>query len=112
MKRISAVAAVCALSIAAQDQPGSQRKHLSVATLAGVRPISLSAVEIERGRQYPGIIHLKGRVEIRTPVCLATGANAAQTCDGYFVLRAEEADFHEDTGRIAARGEVEVTHEK
>ena len=58
------------------------------------------------------MIHLKGSVEIRTPVCTESGANHAHTCAGYIVLRAEEADLHEDSGQIDARGKVTVTQEQ
>jgi hypothetical protein len=33
-------------------------------------------------------------------------------CDGYVVLRADTADFHEGTGQIEARGNVTVTREE
>ena len=43
---------------------------------------------------YPSVVHLKGTVEIRT---------------NGFILRADEADYHEDTGEVEARGTVKVT---
>ncbi len=112
MKPLLAAIVTFAFCLAAQDRADTQRKVLSVATLTGVRPISLAAFEIERAAQFPAIVHLKGSVEIRTPICVATGGNNAQSCDGYLVLRAGEADFHEDSGQIDARGEVRLTREK
>ena len=52
------------------------------------------------------------RVEIKTPVCLIVGRNNAHSCAGYIVLRADEADFHENSGQIEGRGNVPVTREK
>ena len=62
--------------------------------------------------QDPSVIHLKGSVEIKTPVCVATGKGNEQLCAGYVILRTDEAEFHEDSGRIEARGNVTVSREK
>ena len=83
----------------AQD---TEQKHLSFASATG-GSISLTADSIERLGDYPGTIRLKGHVEIRTPVCVA------RTCDGYMILRAEEAEFSESTGVISSQGSVRVT---
>ena len=104
--------AVCALGLPAQEYPAGQLKQLSVPTETNVRPVSVAALDIERGLHYPSVIHLKGSVEIKTPVCLATGKGSRQICAGYIILRADEADFHEDSSRIEARGNVTVTREK
>jgi len=69
-------------------------------------------MEIDRGTQYPSVIHLKGNVEIRTPVCVAAGPGTALACAGYVVVRADQADLHEDTGEVEASGNVRVTREK
>ena len=103
--------AACALSLTALEYP-DQPKYLSIPTQTSVRPISLTARRIERGLQYPSIIYLKGEIEIRTPICVRVGPDHAQYCDGYVVLRADEADFHEDSGQVEARGQVTVTREK
>jgi hypothetical protein len=101
---------VCAFTLRAQDP--AQVKHMSVSTMTNARPLLVSALEIERGLPYPAVMHLKGSVEIKTPVCLNAGPNRAQYCDGYIVLRADEADLHEDSGQIDPRGKVTVTREK
>ena len=54
---------------------------------------TLAAFSIQRGALYPSVIQLKGDVEIKR-----TG----------MILRADEADYHEDTGEIEARGNVRV----
>lgn len=100
----------CALAVLAQEYPPDQLKNLSIPTSTSVRPVSVRAQSIERGPNYPSVVHLKGAVEIRTPVC--TGSPARQTCDGYVVLHADEADFHEDSGAVEARGNVKMTREK
>jgi hypothetical protein len=111
MKRFIGALALCALALAAQDQPAGQLKHLSVPTNTSVNPISVTALAIEREGEYPAIIHLNGSVEIKTPVCLKSGQGSALQCDGYVVLHADQADFHEGSGRIDARGNVSVTRE-
>src|SRR5436190_15299054 len=93
----------------AQEYPAGQPKHLSVATLHGKRPVTVKALSIERGLHYGAVIHLKGDVEIQTPVCLPVGKRGALVCEGSMILRADEADLHEDTGEIEARGNVRVT---
>jgi hypothetical protein len=106
-----AVLAVCTLALTAQDYPAGQLKRLSVPTTTNVNPISVAALGIEREGQYPGIIHLKGSVEIKTPVCVKAGQGSALFCDGYVVLHADQADFHEGSGQTEARGNVTVTRE-
>jgi len=109
----SAIAVIALLLMArptrTQDYPAGQMKHLSVATLRGNRPISVQALSIERGMHYGEIIHLKGQVEIKMPFCVATGKGGELVCAGDMVVRADEADLHEDTGEIEARGNVRVT---
>ena len=75
-------------------------------------PLSVAALGIEREGDYPAVIHLKGSVEIKTPVCTKEGQGSALHCDGYVVLRADQADLREDSGQIEAQGNVRVTREK
>ena len=110
MKFAFPLLAVCGVALIAQEYPAGQTKHLSVPTATSVRPVSVQAISVEHGTEYPSVLHLKGSVEIKTPVCI--GGTDRQTCDGYVVLRADEADFHEDSGQIDARGNVRVTREK
>ena len=69
----------------------------------------MAATSIERGTHYPTVIRLTGSVEIKTPVCLPTGKNRALVCDEDMIVQADEAEFHEDTGEIRARGNVQIT---
>jgi lipopolysaccharide assembly outer membrane protein LptD (OstA) len=112
MKRFFVALIVCTLALTAQNQPAAQLKHLSVPTTTNANPISVAALDIEREGLYPAIIHLKGSVEIKTPVCVKAGRDGALNCDGYVVLHADQADFHEDSGQIEARGNVKVTREQ
>ncbi|HYM13108.1 MAG TPA: hypothetical protein VEU62_20375 [Bryobacterales bacterium] len=74
-----------------QEQKIAARKlHLLVTGPGGG---SVSALSIERGVPYPSVIHLKGDVEIRRRG---------------MILRADEADYHEDSGEVGARGHVRV----
>lgn len=90
----------------------SQMKHLVLFPVNGVRPVLVSALNIQRGAEYPSLVELKGDVEIRMRVCVMQGKAAAKksalVCDGETVLRADEAVFHEDTGAIEAQGKVSV----
>ena len=104
MKLCLAALAVCALPLAAQEL-----KHLTVPTTTNAQGISAAAIEVVRDLPYNSIIHLKGSVEIKTPVCVRVGPDNALHCDGSIVLHADEADLNEDSGQIDARGNVTVT---
>jgi lipopolysaccharide assembly outer membrane protein LptD (OstA) len=112
MKLAIAALLLCVLAYAAQDNPSDPRKHISVPTTTNVRPVQAAAAEIERGTEYPSVIHLRGNVEIRTPMCVAAGPGTALSCAGYVVVRADRAEVHEDTGDIEATGNVRITREK
>jgi hypothetical protein len=101
--KILLIVLASAAALGAQDE----RKHLSVPIESSTQPLTVAALEIERGPGYPSVIHLKGDVEIKIPVCVKTGA--AQHCAGETVLRADEMDLHEQTGEIEARGAVRIT---
>jgi hypothetical protein len=96
-----------AVALALSTLAAQEIKHLSVPAVTSPRPLDVSARELP----YDSVIHLKGSVEVKTPVCVRTGPNSAMHCEGYLVLRADEADLHEDTGKIDARGNVTVTRE-
>jgi hypothetical protein len=93
----------------AQQGGAGELKHVMSAPLNALLPASLTALSIERSTQYPGLVRLRGSVEIKTPVCLPIGNNGAPVCDGEMIVRADEADFHEDTGEIQAHGNVRIT---
>jgi hypothetical protein len=86
-----------------------EQMHLTVATLNGLRPITLSADSIERIGPYPSTVQLAGNVRIKSPVCLPVGKNRKAVCDGYTILKADEATFNEASGEVEARGTVIVT---
>jgi hypothetical protein len=104
---------VAILALFCQD---NEPKSLLVPVVNGKRTVTVTALNINRGDRYPGIIQLKGNVEIKTPVCIPAGKKGKTVCAGEMVLRADEAQFHEDSGRIEAQGNVSVTplhyHEK
>ena len=97
------------IAIDAQNYPAGQLKHISVPIASSAQPFAVAAVEIERSVQYPSLIHLKGAVEIRMPICVVTGPGNAQNCAGEIVLHADEADLHEDTGQIEAHAGATIT---
>src|SRR4051794_11271099 len=88
--------------------PGQAQMHLTSAPLSGGRQVTMAADEITRTGDYPSTVHLKGAVEIRTPVCLSATENSKPLCDGQTIVRSDEATFHEDTGQIEAKGSVTV----
>ena len=98
---------VCTLSFLgvalAQDTAG-ELKHVIAPLPHANRNVSRAARSIERGVEYPTVVKLSGSAEIKTPVCVPAGKKGAVTCDGYMVVRADEAVFHEDTGQIEAHG--------
>lgn len=99
-----------ALAVVAQDNPESM-KHLMVSPQSGTAngQATVSARSIERDGGYPAVIRLKGDVEIRTPVCFKAGKSTDETvCYGYTVVRADEAEYDEDTGEVQAHGKVTV----
>ncbi len=74
-----------------QEKAGEQKLHMmATGATGGVR---LAALSIQRGGRFPSVIQLKGEVEIRWRG---------------MILRADEAEYHEDTGEIEARGNVRV----
>ena len=107
--RTSLVALAGVVLLSGQDRYAGGRKHLSVPIESSAQPFVVTAKEIDRGAEYPSVIHLRGDVEIRMPVCVTTGPGAVQRCAGAVVLHADEADLHEQTGQIEARGTVGVT---
>jgi hypothetical protein len=85
-----------------------EQKHMMTVAANGEWPTTLTAFEIERFGQYPSAVHLKGAVEIKSPVCFRVGKSNELQCDGEMILRVDEATFHEDSGQIEARGAITV----
>ena len=83
-------------------------KNLIAAPVNGSRTVSLIALSIEHTLDYPRVISMKGRVEIKAPVCLPLGKKGSSVCDGDMIVHADEAEYHEDTGEIQARGNVQI----
>ena len=52
---------------------GQEQKHILTVAVNGKFPTTLTALDIERVGQYPSAVHLKGAVEIKSPVCLPFG---------------------------------------
>jgi len=104
-----------ALVLFAATLTAQEPKHVTVPTDTNVQPIHVSAREIvrevAREQPYSSVLNLKGGVEIKTPVCIASGRNNAQQCSGYLVFRADEADMNEQSGRIESRGQATLTRE-
>jgi len=103
------------LATGQEKKESPQQKHLPVAVLNSKQSVSVQALDIERGVEYPSVVKLKGNVQIKTPVCLPVGKKGATVCDGYMIVRADEAEFDEKTGEIRPYGNVVITpleHEK
>ncbi len=92
-----------------QETANAELKHIMATAMNGGRGARLSAQNIERGVTYPSVIELRGKVEIKVPVCLPVGKDSALVCDGEMVVTADQAEFYEDTGAIDAHGKVSVT---
>ena len=98
MKLFLSMTVASAIALIAQDRPAPKQ----------VREAGMTAMSIVYDG---GGVRLKGYVEIKQPICVVTGPGNAPICDGYHVLRADQADYHRDTGRIEASGNVRVTRE-
>ena len=109
MKLPAAFACLAFLTLAIGQERNPQLKHLSIPPLNGNRPVSLTALHIERGVEYPSVVTLNGNVEIKTPVCRPADNGWSMDCYGEIVVRADGAKFHEDSGQIEASGHVVVT---
>ena len=86
---ILALACAITMANAGQVNPAAERKYVMMATPEGPN-ISLTATAIQR--QTPKV-QLRGNVEIRTKD---------------MILRADEADYDQNTGEIEARGTVRI----
>src|ERR1700682_3915218 len=74
-----------------------------------VGAMDMQALSIERLATFPGIVHLKGSVEIATKVGV-NGSPFSPPTLMIMVVRSDEADYHEDTGEIEARGYVQMSY--
>lgn len=104
------VSALAFLTLAMGQESVSELKHVIIPQPNGGRGVYLAALNVERGVAYPTVVKLSGNVEIKTPVCMPASKKGANlVCDGYMIVRTDEALFHEDTGQIEAHGNVTVT---
>jgi len=91
-------------------------KHIVVPVEGAAHNMQLTAQSIERiDGNYPSMVRLKGGVEIKSPVCIRPDETQKLVCDGYMIVRADEAEVDEATGRIESHGNVTVIplqHEK
>jgi lipopolysaccharide assembly outer membrane protein LptD (OstA) len=94
----------CQENKTADNKATSPKLHI-MATGAGAR-VSLQADDIERGTSYPSVIRLKGNVEVKTRTVVQQEPLSLMI----MVVHADEADYHEDTGEIEARGNVHVDY--
>ena len=91
-----------------QSSGSSELKHLPAITPAGGWGV-LSAQDIVRTAEYPSTVYLKGNVEIKMQVCLPAVKKRSKVCDGYTILHADSAVYHEGTGQIEAQGNVSLS---
>ena len=93
-------------------QKQSSRLHLRTGTEASNINMAASSIQREdppapRPSPYASVIRLKGDVEIRT-CCVQIASGKKKPRRQYLILRADEADFHQETGEIEARGNVHL----
>ena len=82
--------------------------HMVIGTPQGHR-VELTATSMERdvsNKETQLTLHLKGDVSIRLITCVSSAKE--HVCEGAMVLRADEADYHQDTGEFEARGNVRI----
>src|SRR5262245_58282954 len=85
------------------NRPGEQVQPDGTGPLGSV---TLQADSIQRRPSYPSVIQLKGNVEIKTKTVVQDSPLRLMI----MVVRADEADYHEDTSEIEARGAVHVDY--
>ena len=83
-----------------------QDNMLSLMATGPLGRVTLEADSIKRQPSYPSVIQLKGNVEIKTKTVVQDSPLSLMI----MVVRADEADYHEDTGEIEARGTVRVDY--
>jgi lipopolysaccharide assembly outer membrane protein LptD (OstA) len=81
-------------------QQADEKIHLTTG------PVRLEAASIQREVAFPSVIRLKGQVEIQTKIIAQKNPLALLI----MTVTADEADYHEDTGEIEARGKVRVDY--
>lgn len=67
---------------------------------------NLQADNINRGLHYPSVVELKGNVQIIVKIVAQHNPLSLLIME----VRADEVDYHEDTGEIEARGNVRVRY--
>jgi lipopolysaccharide assembly outer membrane protein LptD (OstA) len=87
-------------------QAVGQENKLSLMATGPLGSIALQADSIQRQSSYPSVIQLKGNVEIKTKTVVQDSPLRLMI----MVVRADEADYHEDTSEIEARGTVRVDY--
>ncbi len=105
MKLLIVAGVVAHLSVAlpqavCQDTAAAEKLSLAVGRS------TLQADSIERGLRYPSVIELRGNVQITSRTVVRDSPLSLMI----MVVRADEADYHEDSGEIEARGSVQVTY--
>ena len=83
-----------------------QENKLNLMATGPLGSITLQADSILRRPSYPSVIQLKGNVEIKTKTVVQDSPLRLMI----MVVRADEADYHEDTSEIEARGTVRVNY--
>src|SRR5260221_671113 len=91
----SFMAALFCVSPQAISQNSAPVKRLNLKAGAA----TIQADSIERLVRFPAVVRLKGNVQIATKI----GAGDAPVRLMIMTVRADEADYHEDTGEIEAR---------
>ena len=87
----------------------TERLHFRISCTGCRSAVSITADSMQRDisrTPYNPVIQMKGNVEIRM---MANGWSA--DTPRYMILRADEADYNEDTGQIDPRGNVRVQFE-
>ena len=104
MKLLIAVGLMAQLVSAPQAIPQNATPPQKLNLIAG--SATIQAESIERPVQFPSIIRLKGNIQINSKIV----ARDTPLSLLIMVVRADEADYHEDTGEIEARGSVQVNY--
>jgi lipopolysaccharide assembly outer membrane protein LptD (OstA) len=104
--------AAFAPQVIGQEKPTEQKELLHLSARTEGASINFAAESIERqdsptpsASPYASVVRLKGNVVIRTCCVQKQRKNQPKQL---LIMRADEADYHQDTGEIEARGNVRV----
>jgi hypothetical protein len=98
-----------------QERAADQRLHIRAPWLGLGANVIADSIERDAPtlKWSPSVLRLKGNVEIRRIITIGLpqqeGQDNSKAGRAYLIVRADEADYREDTAEITPRGNVHVS---